>query len=251
VALALVFILARGWLRERRASEATRLTTNGIGLLGIGREREARKSLRSSLDVDPGNAPALGNLAVVDLKLGDDEAALEHAQAAVRAAPGEAVHHFNLGVLLALKRRYEEAIVSLRRAIEIDPGYANAYNELGNVYLDLDRPAEARKAFEAGLKRDQSLAKLHKNLGRAALAEGHPEEAVRHLKTALPLYSPTDPAGKAEAAYWLAVAQASLGRVSGVCPALRTFAALDPHRLSEVAKDAAALAKKRGCVSWP
>ncbi len=251
LALALILILAAGWLRESRASEATRLTNEGIGLLGIGRMVEARKAFRSALDLDPGNAPALGNLAIVDQKLGDDEAALEHAQAAVRAAPGEAVHHFNLGCLLALKKRYEESISSLRRAIEIDPDYANAYNELGNVYLDLDRPAEARKAFEAGLKRDRTLAKLHKNLGRTALAEGHPEEAIQRLEKALSLYPPADVAGKSEAAYWLADAQSAAGHSSEVCPALRKFEGLDSSQLSSFAKDATLLAKKHGCVPWP
>ncbi|MFP5285038.1 MAG: tetratricopeptide repeat protein, partial [Thermoanaerobaculia bacterium] len=98
----------------------------------------------------------MGNLSILEMQLGDDEAALVHAEAAARAAPGEAVHQYNLGNLLALKRRYEEALASLRRAIEIDPNYVNAYNELGNVYLQLDRPADARKAFEAGLKRDRT-----------------------------------------------------------------------------------------------
>jgi tetratricopeptide (TPR) repeat protein len=243
VALALILILAAGWLRESRASEGTRLTNEGIGLLGIGRMEEARKSFRSALDLDPGNAPALGNLAIVDQKLGDDEAALEHA--------GEAVHHFNLGCLLALKKRYEESILSLRRAIEIDPDYANAYNELGNVYLDLDRPAEARKAFEAGLTRDRTLAKLHKNLARTALAEGHPDEAIRRLDTALSLYPPADVAGKGEAAYWLAAAQSAAGHSSEVCPALRRFEGLDSRLLSSFAKDATLLAKKHGCAPWP
>ncbi|MGH7488205.1 MAG: CHAT domain-containing protein, partial [bacterium] len=140
VALALVWILASGWLRERRTAEVMRLTNEGIGLLELGRKEEARKVFHSALDIDPDNAAALGNLAFVEMQLGDDEEALVHAQGAVRAAPEEAVHHYNLGNLLAFKKRYEEALPSLRRAIEIDPNYANAYNELGNVYLELDHP---------------------------------------------------------------------------------------------------------------
>lgn len=251
VALVLVWILAAGWLRERRTAEAMRLTNDGIGLLGLGRKEEARDALRSALDIDPYDAAALGNLTSVEMQLGDDEAALVHAQAAVRAAPGEAVHHYNLGNLLAFKKRYEEALPSLRRAVEIDPDYAYAYNELGNVYLALDRPAEARKAFEAGLSRDRTLAKLHKNLARAALAERHPEEAILHLETALSLYSPADPPGKAEATYWLAAAQAAAGRATKACAALQKFAVFDPRLLSPFAKDATLLAKQYRCTPWP
>jgi tetratricopeptide (TPR) repeat protein len=251
VALALVWILASGWLRERRATEVMRLTNDGIGLLELGRQEEAREAFRSALDIDPDNAGALGNLAIVETQLGDDEAALVHVQAAVRAAPEEAVHHYNLGRLLALRKRYEEALSSLKRAIEIDPDYSYAYNELGNVYLDLDHPSEARKVFEAGLRRDRTLAKLHKNLARAVLAEGHPEEAALHLKTALSLYPPADPAGKAEATYWLAAAQAAAGRTTEACGALKTFEILDAHLLSPFGKNATLLAAQQRCPPWP
>jgi tetratricopeptide (TPR) repeat protein len=248
LALMLIWILASGWLRERRATEAMRLTNDGIGLLELGRKEEARKAFSSALMIEPGNAAALGNLATVEMQLGDDEAALAHAQAAVKAAPQEAVYHYNLGNLLARKKRYEEALNSLQRAIEIDPDDVNAHNELGNVYLDLDRPAEARKAFEAGLSRDRTQAKLHKNLARAALTEGHPEEAIRHLETALSLYSPADPTGKAEATYWLAAAQAKSGHGKEACTALRSFKNLDPRLLSPLAKNAVLLARQQECA---
>jgi tetratricopeptide (TPR) repeat protein len=248
VALALTFILAAGWLRARRTAEVTRLANDGIGLMGLGRREEARKAFLSALDLDPANAGTLGNLAIVEQQLGDDESALVHLQAAARSAPEEAVHHYNLGMLLALEKRYEEAIPSLRRAIEIDPNYAYAYNELGNVYLELDRPADARQSLEAGLKRDRRLANLHKNLARAALAEGRPEEAVVQLELALPLYSPADPSGKAEAAYWLAVAQSASGRATEVCAALHELQTLDPRRLGQFAKDATLLAERHRCA---
>jgi tetratricopeptide (TPR) repeat protein len=226
-----------------------RLANDGIGFLNLDRKEEARKAFRSALAIDPANAATLGNLAIVEMQLGDDEAALVHAQAAVRAAPEEAVHHYNLGNLLALKKRYEEALSSLQRAIEIDPHYANAYNELGNVYLELDHPAEARKTFEAGLACDPTMAKLHKNLARAALAEGHQEEAIRHLEKALSLYSPVDPSGKTEATYWLAAANAA-GRPEEACAALQRFKALDPRLLSPFAKEATLLAAQHRCTPW-
>jgi tetratricopeptide (TPR) repeat protein len=251
VVLVLLWILGSGWLREHRASEVTRLTNEGVGLLGLGRKAEAREASRAALKIDPDNAAVLGNLTVMEMQLGDLEAALAHAREAVRAAPQEAVAHYNLGNLLALGKRYEEALPSLQRAIEIDSKYVNAYNELGNVYLELDRPADARKAFEAALSHDRTLAKLYKNLARTALAEGHPAEAVLHLENALPLYSPADPAGKAEAAYWLAVAQGALGDAKAACAGLRTFAVLDPRLLSTFAKNAMLLAGRQGCAPWP
>lgn len=251
VALALVLSLGSAWLRARRAAEVMRWTNEGVGHLELGQKEEARKAFRSALDVDPADAATLGNLAVIEMQLGEEDAALEHAQAAVQVAPEEAVHHYNLGNLLALKRRPEEAIASLQRAIEIGPDYSHAYNELGNVYLDLDQLAEARKAFTAGLARDEKVAKLHKNLARTALAEGRPEEAILHLKKALSLYPSSDSSGQAEAAYWLAAAQAAAGRTADACAALRKLSVLDPSLLSPFAEDAKRLAEQCRCAPWP
>ncbi len=247
VAIVLIWLLAWGGVRERRSAKAMQLANDGIGLMQLGRTEEARKAFSSALAIDPENTAALGNLSIVEAQLGNDEAALAHAEAAVKAGPEEAVHHYNLGNLLARKKRYEEALHSLAQAVEIDPDYVHAYNELGNVYLELDRPADARKAFEAGLKRDRTQAKLHKNLARAALADGCPEEAVIHLETALSLFSPADPAGKAEATYWLATAQVAAGRAKEACVELQRFELLDPRLLSPFAKDATLLAGKHGC----
>jgi tetratricopeptide (TPR) repeat protein len=217
----------------------------------LGRKEEARDAFRSALARDPDDAAALGNLAIVEKQLGDDEAALAHAQAAVRAAPGEAVFHYNLGSLLALRKRYEEALSSLQRAIAIDPKYAYAYNELGNVYLELGDPGAARKAFEMGLSCDHTVAKLHKNLARAALAEGHPEEAIQHLEKALSFFPPADSSGKTEAVYWLAAANAAAGRTARTCAALQEFRLLDVRLLTPFAQDATLLAKRHRCAPWP
>jgi tetratricopeptide (TPR) repeat protein len=247
LALTLIGFFGAGWRQEHQTGKAMRLANDGIGFLELGRKEEARNALLSALKTDPENAATLGNLAVVEMQLGDDEAALAHAQAAVKAAPGEAVHHYNLGNLLALKKRYEEALSSLQKAVEIDPGYAYAYNEMGNVYLALDRPADARKALERGLTHDPTLAKLHKNLGRTALAERHPEEAIRHLKKALTLYPRIDPAGKTEAIFWLATAQAATGRTKEACAALQELKAFDARGLSPFTKDATLLAERQRC----
>jgi tetratricopeptide (TPR) repeat protein len=248
VALALVWILALGWLREQRAAEVKRLISEGVARVKNGQSEDARDDFLAALKIDPDNAPALGNLALVEMQLGDDEAALTHAQAAVSAAPKEKTYLFNLGTLQARESHYEEALANLRQAIEIDPGYVNAYNELGNIYLELDRPAEARKALETGLSHND-LAQLHKNLARVALVERppHPEEAIVHLTKALSLYPPTDPDGKAEATYWLAAAQAAAGWAKEACATLQKFEALTTDLPSSFAEEAKLLEEQERC----
>lgn len=246
-ALAAIASLGLGWERERRGAEASRRSGEGVGLLQLGRPEEARTSLRSALDARDDSAEALGNLAVVEQRLGEDEAALRHAEAAVRAAPGEAVHRYNLGHLLATRKRSEEALASLGRAVELDPAYAVAYNELGNVYLDLERPADARAALETGLRWEPHLAVLHKNLARVDLAEGAVGAAVRRLRKAIPLYLSSDPAGRAEATYWLATALFRQGRRAEACAALGELRILDPVSLGWWTDRVRRLAKEGAC----
>jgi tetratricopeptide (TPR) repeat protein len=251
VALALIGILGSGWLGERRTSQVMRLNQDGVGFQELGRNKEALQSLSAAQKLDKSNPVPLNNRAVVEMQLGDDEAALAHLQEAAKADPDNSVLHYNLGNLLARKKRYEEAIPSLLRAIEIEPCYANAFNELGNVYLDLDHAAEARKAFEAGLSCEPSQAKLHKNLARTALTEGNRDEAIEHLDKALSLYPPSDSAGRTEATYWLAVAQATSGRRKEACAELRKLEVFDPQGLSPFAKKATLLREKQRCAPWP
>jgi len=242
--------LSVAWVNGRRAAAAVLLDNQGVEAMKAGRRADARRAFDAALRANPQNAAVQMNLAVLDATEKNLPDAITHAETAVRIAPEVALYQFNLGVLLSRGERFEEALACLRRAVEIEPRNAKAYNEIGNIHLKLGRPADARKALVAGLAEDPRFAPLSKNLARVALAEGHADEAVRLLDVALANYG-NDASARAEATYWLAVAEQVRGSRVASCVALKRFQVLDPERVSEVAPDAQQLAIKEGCNPWP
>jgi tetratricopeptide (TPR) repeat protein len=244
--VAILALLVSSWTHKRQ--ESVRLLANqGVELMSQGHPAQAHQAFSSILTVDPENSTAHANLSWLEEQEGNYEEALSHARAAVEAASREPVHHYNLGNLLARLGRDEEAVESLRRAVELNPEFAAAHNELGNIYLRLDRPAEARQALEAGLRADPNLAPLHKNWARLALDAGKVEDAVHSLETALSLYGPNNPQGKAEALYWLAVAHARAGRRAASCSRLQQLQQVAPGAVGDWVDEATSLARKIRC----
>ncbi len=246
VCVALAAVAATAWLRDRRAAEVSGLVTRGVVALKNGENDDARRSFDAALQLDPDNAIALINLATLDLREGRLADAVAHAEGAVKSAPNVALYRYNLARVRVQNGQLVDALSVLDRAIALDPANAAAYNEMGNVYLALKRPADARRVLTAGLRADATFPQLWKNLARAALDEGKPAEALQLLAKAA--YPAADWRGRAEAAYWTAVADAELQRRDDSCAQLREFRSLDRDRLTEVALDAERLAQGQGCA---
>jgi nucleoside phosphorylase/Tfp pilus assembly protein PilF len=246
VCAALAIVASTAWLRNRRAAEVSRLVTRGVVALKNGDSDVARQSFDAALQLDSGNANAHANLATLDLREGRLAPAVAHAEAAVKNAPNIALYHYNLARVLVQDGRLEDALPALTRAVALDPGNAAAYNEMGNIYLALRRPADAYRVLNAGLRADATFPPLWKNLGRAALDDGKAAEALQFLGKAA--YPAADWRGRAETAYWMAVADADLHRRDDACGHLREFRRLDRDRLTEVALDAERLAGSQACA---
>lgn len=246
VCVALTISAATGWLRSRRAVEVNLLVTRGVVALKSGESNAARHSFDAALQLDPANANAHANLATLDLREGRLAPAVAHADAAVKSAPNVALYHYNLARVLVQDGRLEDALPAVTGAVALDPGNVAAYNEMGNIYLALRRPVDARRVLNAGLRADATYSPLWKNLGRAALDDGKAAEALQLLGKAA--YPAADWRGRAETAYWMAVADAELHRRDDSCGNLREFRRLDRDRLTEIAVDAERLAESQACA---
>lgn len=223
--------------------EALALNNEGVDLARKKDYAAAEAKFRAALAMDPDYSIAHANLGFVLASQGQYDAAIASYQAAIERLPRYAVFHYNLGNLYALLDQTDEALLSLQEAIRLDPGYVQAHNELGNVFIRLEKWSDARRELEQGLRLDPSFAPLHKNLGRVALAQGESNEAIESLQRALLLYTEKP----LEAIYWLAEAYATIDKEAEACQHIATFWALDPHRISEWAPDAADLSARLGC----
>jgi len=197
---------------------------------------QARGYYERALALDPSNIEALVGTAFVDFSyvlnfLADDRAA--------HAAAAEA---------------------TLTKVLSLAPNHALAQNILGAVYIYTNRAAEGITKCEHSLALDRNLARAHSMIGMAKFVTGRAEETESHVLEALRL-SPRDmhaylwmaTAGFAklllgraeEAAVWvlrsidanrnypnahffLAAAQAHLGRMSEAQAAVQAGLALNP-----------------------
>lgn len=178
--------------------EAQKLHDEALALFQKGDLPAALAAFEKVIEREPGNAPALINLALVEQRLkrfssaedrlfrviksdpensaawlilgiaayeqGKLDAALAHLAQAVLYAPRNAQAHQYLGVVLGRKGWYSAGEEELRRAIEINPDFADAHYNLAVLYIERIPPATelARRHYtrslECGAPPDPALA---------------------------------------------------------------------------------------------
>ena len=152
---------------------------------------------RTALELDPGFAPALVNLADIAREQQRDDDGERLLREAVRLAPDNAQAHHALGLLLVRRGRQDEAIASLRRAVELEPDTSRFSYVLGVALHSSNRTAEALEALTAIHARRPgdrdvlwALATIHRDAGeleqartyaRALVAEAPLHQGARQL----------------------------------------------------------------------
>lgn len=128
---------------------------NGLATLHLRSEEydEAMATADRLLEIDPGNAEALGIRYEVFRLTGDEanmQAALEELQS---AAPDRIVDaFFQQGVLMFNEGNPEAAVEAFQRVLSADPSNARAYYEIGRAYLSAGDMAKAKESLETFLE---------------------------------------------------------------------------------------------------
>ena len=110
---------------------------------------EAKRLYALVLRVDPGNAAAYGNLAVIAAGEGDLADAERLIRQQIGLRPDDAKSHHNLGTLLQQQGRPADAAIAHRHAIKLNPNYAQAHLALGNALKAQHRLDEAMQSYLA------------------------------------------------------------------------------------------------------
>ena len=196
---------------------ATRATLARIeDCLERGDLARAQKMCRQVLARDSRNAQVLRLLALVSLRAGRVEEALEHAYAGVAAGDTDAACHDMVGQVLTAAGQLGKAILELQRAIELRPGFAQAHLHLGDAYAASRSPAAAEDEYRAALKIWPDYPEVHYALGRLLHAEGRSAEAIAAFETAVRVKP-----GFVDAYLSLGDVHASLGDHAGACEAAK------------------------------
>ncbi len=144
------------WEVAQRRAMALVPYNEGVDLLATDRLGEAEARFTQALDIAPGLYAARYNLALVLLKRGKADAALEHLEQLVRARPQAVDFAFARGNALFQTAHFQPAADQFLALLKIDPGnkraafgYARSLQEAG------DKPG-AMAAWQAYLKLDSS-----------------------------------------------------------------------------------------------
>jgi tetratricopeptide (TPR) repeat protein len=149
----------------------------GIGLLELGRVREAAASYERALRLDPSYAEAHNNLGNALRELGQLDEAIASYRRALQLRPEYPEACNNLGDALRLQGAAQEGIPYLRKALRLWPEYSIAHNNLGVALLEQGRPYEAADLLRKAIRLRPGYAEAHANLGHVFRSQGRLEEA--------------------------------------------------------------------------
>jgi tetratricopeptide (TPR) repeat protein len=151
-----LFFEAQQRLAAERETAATEALREGAVHLRDQRWDKAREAFQRALGEKPDQPRALYNLALADLHLGNEDAALAGFQKLVSldaSTPGtlgrdlRALTLTNLGLLYIGEKSYPEAEAALEEAVKLDPGNQPAWSNLGVVRRRLGKTLPAADAF--------------------------------------------------------------------------------------------------------
>lgn len=139
-----------------RADDSYPAAWNNAGVLALrmGRQDDAERNFRRTLDLDSKHEGALMNLAALYASRGERSKELQLRRRVERIQRHNPFHHFLLATEDEAQGEYASAAKGYRRAIALHDGEHQFYYGLARAYLHL---GEHRKAGDA-LRRAQSLA---------------------------------------------------------------------------------------------
>jgi tetratricopeptide (TPR) repeat protein len=156
--------------------------------------------------------------------LGHKESAVTAYQTAIALNPQDALAWSNLAIVFRDLGRPGDADRACQNAIALDPKDSGAWNNLGNVYRDLGKLYDAREAYLKAVKFDPENAGAWNNLGSVYSELGRSNEAIRAFLKAT-RRNPKDPVPLKK----LAGIYMGLGRFRDASKAYEAAIKLDPE----------------------
>ena len=151
------------------------------------RHPDAAALIRRAIALQPHNAIAYGNLALVLQSQAKWDEAMECSRQALALQPNLPEAHYNLGYAFHVKGELEEAAACYRRALALRPDFTLPYLNLGAALKMLGRTDEAIGVYRRGLELEPNSAALFNNLADALREDGQNEESAEYCRRAIAL----------------------------------------------------------------
>jgi protein O-GlcNAc transferase len=211
---------------------------NAVAAQRRGALGDAKQLYAAVLRIDPVNAAAFGNLAIIAAQQGDLVTAERLMRREIELRPDYPASYNNLGSVLQQQARPADAIVAHRQAIKLNPNYAEAHFALGNALGQLGRPEEAMEAYRSAIKARRDYPEAHNNIGVLLQMQGRLDQAASAYGDAIALRP-----AYAEAQFNLGTVRHQMHDLEAAEAAYRRVISLDPavaivhNNLATVLKD--------------
>jgi protein O-GlcNAc transferase len=139
---------------------------------------DAKRLYASVLRIDPANAAAFGNLAIIAAQQGDLAGAERMFRHEIKLTPDDPAGHNNLGSVLQQQGRPADAIAAHRQALKLKPNYAEAYFALGNAFRQQGNFEDAVASYRSAIAARRGYAEAHNNLGVLLQMQGRLDQAA-------------------------------------------------------------------------
>jgi tetratricopeptide (TPR) repeat protein len=150
-----------------------------------GKDGEAARCYRKTLELDPDCFDAHVNLAMVFLRAGQVDEATKENETALRLDPNADGVYCNQGMVEVTRRRYDRAITCFREALRLNPDSVQAHANLGGVFAEQGNLEEAALEHEEAVRLSPDYASEHYNLASVRFRQGKLDDAVRSYEQAV------------------------------------------------------------------
>ncbi|GAC1494731.1 MAG: tetratricopeptide repeat protein [Bradyrhizobium sp.] len=148
---------------------------------------DARRLYAAVLKIDPTNAAAHGNLAIIAAQQGDLAGAERLIRRGLELKPDDPAGYNNLGSVLQQQGRFPDAIAAHRQAIKLRPDYAEAHLALGNALRQQGSLDEAMGSYRSAITARRDYPEAYNNVGVLLQMQGRLEEAASAYREAVAL----------------------------------------------------------------
>ena len=216
------------------------LLEDALAAQSRGAIEDAKRLYASILRIDPANAAAYGNLAVIAAQQGDLAGAERLIRREIDLRPDYPASYNNLGLVLQQQGRLADAIVAHSHAIKLKPDYAEAHFALGNALRQQGDLVVAMQCFRSAIRARPDYAEAHNNLGVVLQMLDRLDEAVSAYNEAVALWP-----AYAEAHFNLGVVLHQRNELDAAEIAYRRVVSLSPG-IAVVHNNLGAVLKDRG-----
>ncbi|MDH3769484.1 MAG: tetratricopeptide repeat protein, partial [Nitrospirota bacterium] len=163
-----------------------------LKLGGLSDLQAAFGELSKAVEIDPTIQDAQLKLGEFYLLSKKPKEAKKQADIVLTSSPQDPKGHLLRGRSLIVEKEFEEGITELKKSLELDPDNEQIYVDLARAYLAMKKPEEAEASLEQGLQHNSTSIMLILAKGDLLLVQGKQPEAEAQFQRALEVDADND-----------------------------------------------------------